>query len=363
MKLLLLSDAAAPHTRRWANWFAANGHEVHVVTFNEKADSGYENVVIHYLWHGDIPDWYIAKLLRSVLILWRLFRLVRSIRPDVTHSHSLGSYAFSAAFLDIRPRVLTPWGLDLLIDVNVSKINKFLVKFSLSTANVVTTDAVHFLEKLSAFGVKDKKVYLIPFGTDVDRFRPPTKKLEERDITIISTRTLNPVHCVDDLIMAIPEIARRYPEVRFIIVGGGEDYQRLSKLVQNSIHSSRVRFTGMLNEGELIEILQISDIYISTSPLDAGLAASTAEAMSCGLPVIHPDVADNRSWVNESGGLLYRSRDIQSLIDNLDSLLAQRDKLKTMGDFNRATIKVRNNLNVNMMKMKEIYLDLINSKN
>lgn len=49
-KLLLLADTAAPHTRRWANWFAKNGWEVHIVSFNQQMFGGYKDVEIHLLW-------------------------------------------------------------------------------------------------------------------------------------------------------------------------------------------------------------------------------------------------------------------------------------------------------------------------
>ena len=362
MKLLLLSDAAAPHTRRWANWFAAQGHTVHLATFNEKVDVGYKKVAIHKLWQGEIPDSLLGKFHRSILILWRLHKLIKRIEPDISHSHSLGSYAVASTFLNVRPRVVTPWGTDLLIDVNVSRINKFLVKYSLSTANAVTTDANHFSNLILSFGVKRDKLHFIPFGTDVERFKPSMLKEEKEFLTIISTRTLNPVHRVGDLIDAIPEIAHSFPKVKFIIVGGGLEYEAFRIRVRESGLSQCVLFTGMLSEDKLVEYLQMSDIYVSTSPLDAGLAASTAEAMSCGLPIIHPDVADNRSWADDSGGTLFKESDVKSLIAAIRNQIENPSKNRTMGTKNREVIISRNNLDTNMNRMSEIYAELISEK-
>ena len=43
-----------------------------------------------------------------------------------------------------------------------------------------------------------------------------------------------------------------------------------------------------------------SDIYVSTSLSDGGLAASTAEAMACELPVIITNFGVNSKWISEN---------------------------------------------------------------
>ena len=44
MKICFFGDAAAHHLRRWAKYFANEGHEVCVVTFNPNILDGYGNV-------------------------------------------------------------------------------------------------------------------------------------------------------------------------------------------------------------------------------------------------------------------------------------------------------------------------------
>jgi glycosyltransferase involved in cell wall biosynthesis len=360
MKILLLSDAAAPHTRRWANWFAARGHEVHVATFNNQLDPGYSGVTVHTVWKEELSSQFFNRSVRSIKILFRLRRLVREIGPDIVHSHSMGSYAWVATVLNLRPRVLTPWGVDLLVDINTSFVNKFLTKWSLRSANLVTTDAEYFFDPLVELGVKNSRLVLVPFGTDVSLFKPPTKKASNPSLTIVSTRTLNPVHSVEDLINVIPNLLESNPSIRFIIVGGGVNLEIFKNRISDLHLSGRVTFTGMLDEKSLIEILQNSDIYVSTSPLDAGLAASTAEAMACGLAIIHPDVADNRIWVDDSGGATYTANNQEELKSAIYELISLSDSERTlMGEKNRNTIISRNNLDSNMSFMETSYLDLL----
>lgn len=360
MKLLILSDAAAPHTRRWANWFAANGHEVHVITFNDQLDYGYSSVTVHSVWRGASSAKLLSRSIRSLRIFFRLRGLVHQINPDVVHSHSIGSYAWIATVLNLRPRVVTPWGIDLLIDVNTSLIIKFLTKWSLRSADLVTTDAEYFTDPLVKLGVQKSNLILVPFGTDISLFKPTAKKTSDASLTIVSTRTLNPVHSVEDLISVIPSLLESKSSIRFVIVGGGANLETFRNRILDLGLLDRVMFTGMLDEKGLIEILQSSDIYVSTSPLDAGLAASTAEAMACGLPVIHPDVADNRIWADQTGGAIYTANNQEELKSALVKLI-DLSKLERvlMGETNRKTIISRNNLDSNMNFMQATYLDLL----
>ena len=107
-------------------------------------------------------------------------------------------------------------------------------------------------------------------------------------------------------------------KIKFIIASDGVERTAMERFVSESGISSITYFPGYLTTEEMVEFLSASDIYVSSSIADAGLAASTAEAMSIRLPVIVADNADNRYWVNEAkAGLLFANQDNQSLADNI----------------------------------------------
>lgn len=356
MKIFILGDSAAPHTRRWANWFYSNGHEVHLATFNQNIDFGYQKVKIHKLWNRSIPKNLIFRSIRSIIMLLRLKSIINETSPDVFHAHSVGAYSWGATLLNLRPRVLTPWGTDILIDINRSKFNKLLTCFALRSANIVTTDAFYFIDILINLGVDASKIRLVPFGTDTEIFKPLQNKNPKSGITIVSTRTLNPVHRVDNLIEVIPAVSKAYPNVNFVIIGGGEQLEIFKEKISRQGLQRKVKFTGTINEASLIAILQNSDIYISTSPFDAGLAASTAEAMACALPIIHPNVADNKLWTDETSEALYESGNTESLLNKIAKFIELLElERKCIGDLNRRIILERNNLDKNMKLMEKLY--------
>lgn len=261
--------------------------------------------------------------------------------------------------MNFRPRVVTPWGTDILLDTKISKVNYLLTKLSLISANLVTVDAKHFIAHITKMGVRDENILYLPFGTDVNLFKPQLNRRKSQNINIISTRTLNPVHDVATLIEAIPNILMHYPKIRFTIVGGGTQLQDFKDRCSVLNIQGFVEFTGMLSELELSAKLRNSDIYISTSPFDAGLAASTAEAMACSLPIVHPDTADNRIWCDENGGTLFKPGNIQSLTNAVVNLISKSEQWETFGQKNKDKIVQQNNLERTMSEMNLKYLSLI----
>src|SRR5688572_2212670 len=123
MRLVLLADAAAPHTRRWARWFARGGHDVHVVSLNSNSLPGYGPAIVHSIWKPTFGNALPERLVKVPVILLRLRQILENHRPDIVHAHSAGGYAWLAMLSRFRPYVVTPWGTDLLVDIRKSRIN------------------------------------------------------------------------------------------------------------------------------------------------------------------------------------------------------------------------------------------------
>lgn len=369
MRLFILADAAAPHTRRWAKWFAENGHEVHVITFNPNSMPNYFPAIVHCVWRYKSTSSTVIRAFKILLILWRIRSIFKKLSPDLVHAHSAGGYAWAAAIIRFKPYVVTPWGTDLLFDINNSKINYWLTSNSLVKANLVTTDGFHFFKILESLGVDKKRVYVRPFGTNVNHFKPSTDHSERCALgvpndspLIISTRTLNPVHDVETFIHSIPAVNKKYPNAHFIIVGDGVERAKFEELVRKTNLTSVTHFVGMVEEDRVCRLLQISDIYVSTSKMDAGLAASTAEAMAVGLPIIQTNNSDNEYWTpNGEGGILVPNSDSLALSKAIIDLLSDEDRCLKMGIRNRDKVLSEYNMDIEMSKIHEQYKLLIDT--
>ena len=120
-----------------------------------------------------------------------------------------------------------------------------------------------------------------------------------------------------------------------------------------------VRFPGYLEEDEMVRWLCLADVYVSTSLTDAGLSASTAEAMACGLPVVITDNGENSDWVTDGkGGYLVPNNASDILAERVIRLLKDKNMRLKFGRVNRQTIEKRNNYVTEMDRMEVMYEEL-----
>ena len=237
----------------------------------------------------------------------------------------------------------------------------------LKKADLITCDAEHIKEPLTELGAGSQKIRLIYFGVDTQKFNQ--KQRDEKLLNglgisglpiIISLRSFKPIYDIESLIVSIPMVLKEFPEAKFVIAGEGSQKVKLKELAKSLGALDSVKFVGGIPNDELPRYLASADIYVSTSLSDAGLAASTAEAMACGLPVIITDFGDNKKWVEDGiNGFIIPLKDPKSLAEKIIYLLKNEDVRKEFGKRNRKIIEERNNYYKEMKKMENIYEQLI----
>lgn len=89
---------------------------------------------------------------------------------------------------------------------------------------------------------------------------------------------------VDITIQALPTILQQFPNVKYLVIGRGEDQPRLAGLAQSCGVSDRVIFAGFIPDEELIEHYRLADAYVM--PSKEGFGIVYLEAMACGVPVL-----------------------------------------------------------------------------
>jgi len=207
------------------------------------------------------------------------------------------------------------------------------------------------------------RIRLIYFGVDTERFSPGHRNSEIRERlglgdapVVVSLRSFEPVYNIETLIRAIPIVRRAVPDVRFVLVGGGSEAVMLQTLAAELGVREHARFVGRMPNHGLPALLRSTDVYVSTSLSDAGIAASTAEAMACGIPVVVTDSGENHKWIADGeSGALFPVRDPEALARQVNRLLADRALGRSYGAAGRQVILARNDYLVEMEKMERLY--------
>lgn len=92
---------------------------------------------------------------------------------------------------------------------------------------------------------------------------------------------------VDVTIRALPEIAKAFPNVKYVVIGRGDDQPRLAQLADDLGVAGRVVFAGFVPDEDLIDHYRLADVYVM--PSKEGFGIVYLEAMACGIPIIAGD--------------------------------------------------------------------------
>ena len=359
MKICFLAGADSIHSYRWVKFFADQGHAVDWISLAALEFPPVQGISFHRIRpRGNGALTFLGAVLE-------VRRLVKQIAPDILHAHYVGGYGLMGALTRLHPFVATAWGSDVLF-AGKSRIRGPFVKHVLRSADLITCDADHMITAMEALGADRAKMRIIYFGIDTARFRPAPQDADLRKRLgggdgplVISLRNFHPVYDLETLIKAVPEVLRRVPNAVFVIVGTGPQEGMLKDLAASLGVSQQVRFLGRVENAQLPTYLSSMDVYVSTSLSDAGIAASTAEAMACGLPVVITDSGENQKWLEDGeGGYIVPTRDPEALADKVAFLLENPEIRPRCGEVNRRTIEVRNDYYREMARMEGLYRQL-----
>ncbi len=164
-----------------------------------------------------------------------------------------------------------------------------------------------------ANALDSSRVDLLPCIVDGDTFTPGVKSsdLIERYqlagakvlMTVARLWSGDPYKGVDVTIRALPEIIQSFPQVKYLVIGRGDDQPRLAQLAEDLRVSDRVIFAGFVSTEALADHYRLADAYIM--PSQEGFGIVYLEAMACGVPVLSGD-ADGSADPLQDGELGWR---------------------------------------------------------
>jgi glycosyltransferase involved in cell wall biosynthesis len=170
---------------------------------------------------------------------------------------------------------------------------------------------------------------VIPNGADLAHFSqqiPASRRAEIRrgwgvkddDVVLITTSRLSLKNGVDDIIRALTLLP---PLVKAVIVGEGEDGEKLQVLTKQKELTDRVLFLGSKPHAELPALLKASDIFIRPS-LSEGLGNSFLEAMAAHVPIIGTPVGGIPDFLTDGEtGVFCQPRHPESIRDAVHRLM------------------------------------------
>ncbi|HOZ69977.1 MAG TPA: glycosyltransferase [Chitinophagaceae bacterium] len=170
------------------------------------------------------------------------------------------------------------------------------------------------------YGLEKYKITMIPHGThlvlhtDCETLKRKYKLTGRKVLTTFGL--LSSGKGIETTLNALPEIVASDPEVIFLVIGKthpavirseGEVYrQLLEKKVTELGMTKYVRFINyFLPLGELLEYLQLTDVYLFTSQDRSQAVSGTfSYAISCGCPVVSTPIPHAVEVLKNDGGII-----------------------------------------------------------
>lgn len=292
------------------------------------------------------------------------------------HGHWLFDVSMLAAtFQPNLKMIITPWGSDVQYSPKNSKsraikmwVNKLIIKRLAHKSIAVCCDSEAQAQILLKAGSTRDKINIIYFGTDTNIFKPENRNnvlrskygAEEENILVISNRSHEEIYDLQTFILAAKIAHDHNPKLRFVLAGSGSLTETLKQKISEIDMEDYFYLPGRMSDEEFASSTASCDIYVSTSKSDGGLAASTAEAMACGLPVLISNFGENESWLrNESAGYVFSIGDSIKLAELINKLSLDSDLRRQMGAKGRNIIEKDNNSTVEWKKVLSLYRSLV----
>jgi len=347
MRLVYLADAPYVHTRRWVEHFVWAGWDTHVISFRPAQIDGAH---VHYIAGLE----RIGKL-RYLAHAGRVRRLVRDLQPDILHALHLTSYGLLAGVCEVRPRLVSVWGTDILEAPGRTPFHLLITRYALSKADHVTATGFRLANATLRYAPRGKPVTVVPYGVDLTRFRPARNGARAEGVVIGSVGRLSREKGLDDLLRAAAQLIKRGAPIRVVLAGDGPERARLIKLAQQLEIETRVDFRGEVAHDQVPAVLNELDVFVMPSRAEGfGVAALEAAAME--LPVVASRVHGIPDVVSDGAtGLLVPPGDIASLADAISRLVSDAELRGKMGRAGRAFVEQRYRWEDNVAQMERLY--------
>lgn len=293
--------------------------------------------------------------------------LLRRLKIDILHVHHVAFFLqiHRAARLAGIPIVcLTEH--DVLSATKTVKLAQGCV-FAAKTAGFFSVVSQHIADHLvRKLDIPKSRLTVIPNGIDTNRFTPAGSPKILRELlprgfngkVILSVGRLAPEKDHANLLKALARLKNNGTDAfHLILVGDGEEKQRLQDRIGKDGLAGRVTLAGMRTDVDLL--LPGANLFILSSKTE-GLPMALLEAMACGLPVISTDVGGVSEVIDHGRtGLLVPSSDPAALAAQIGSILGNRQFATRLGLAARQIVEKNFSQNKMLDQYSTLYLNLI----
>ena len=173
------------------------------------------------------------------------------------------------------------------------------------------------------------EVEVIPNGFEISEFANQPRTLSpDSKLNLVTVGNVTPRKGQHNIIEALPEIKKKYPQVEYHIVGIPTTKDRLVSLAEKLNVEEHLVFHGKVSEEEKLDLLKQATIFMMlsehTSAGDVeGFGIAILEGNALGLPGIGARGCGIEDAIaHQKSGILVNNKDKKEIADAIDTILA-----------------------------------------
>jgi lipopolysaccharide/colanic/teichoic acid biosynthesis glycosyltransferase len=293
--------------------------------------------------------------LKDLIVLWRLCRVMRAVRPDIVDAGTpkAGLLVGLAAYVQRVPhRVYSLLGLRLETETGIKRLVLWITEWiACACANRVVCVSPSLRERVIASKLvpREKTVILAngSFGVDIDHFTPrnagnsaETKHLSqeigipEGAPVIGFVGRLVKDKGIQHLVAAFTKLRQTFPELHLLLVGELEKESSIDSEIREAIESTPgiVRLGFVSDPASYYKLMDV----VALPTYREGFPQISLEAQASGLPMVTTDATGARdSVISGVTGYVVPVGNSNALADAIGMLLADPELRIRMGQAGR----------------------------
>lgn len=334
--------------------------------YNKKCSKDYNYVIVNNLgkqkniWKSIKAFFYVYNFLKKNYI-----HIINTYKGKVAFS---GRLAAKLAGVPVIVHTVNGWGFySIILDTKNKRqimLEKYIAKLTDKIITVTSKGSeIGVIENISnrnKFCVIRSGISLEKFNKKHDKEVVRLRKTFEGKKIVGTVSKLTKEKNIIDFIKIAKMISRKREDIHFIIIGDGEEREKLEKHIKTSQIEEFVTFLGA--KTNVVDYYNIMDVFVMSS-LKAGLPRVILEAMACSVPVV-TNALDGISEMIKDGvnGYLIKPYDlgnvavkVEKLIDNVE--LKERIVVAALD-----TIRSNFNVEDSMKQTMKLYEELSEQK-
>lgn len=357
-----------------AGIFISQGHEVHVVTRRWPGLAPEETV-------DGVPVHRIAapgpKPAAAAAFVFGAAAALRSLRPDVIHSHSLFTPAIAATLgksLCGAPVIAKPMCGGEATSIREKPLGGFRIgRFARSIDRFAAVSG-EIEDELKGLGVPASKIRKIPNGVDLARFRPAADAAEKAALRArlgLPDEVLFVFAGRDAAQKRLPALLEQWGRVQAALPGaqlllaganrktpGAEDVDTVGAggLTPALLGQPGVRFLGHVDD--MPSLYRAADVFVLPSDRE-GLSNALLEACASGLPAVASKIGGVEDVIEDGrNGLLYPPQDLPDMGRAMIELGQDADMRRRIGAAARDTVMAEYDIRITAERLLTQYREM-----